>query len=849
MNFLLRSTSTIATQEVQPTKETQTEANYLSKAAIALEDLTNEEPSPESTSSEAHDADTIENGNGSRGVPSEKNHPQADIHTDVTENSGFIIIPYEEIPAHWTEAPDIHAFSTLDRGFVFPGEQIQILACLSAYKQDTEIITPFKIAAIMNKNGITKSPKNQNGNIEGETNSDSKVDTVDQNSEHGETVRKGGINSHKDISSGESLLRMEDHRRQTEEVLQKFKSSHFFARIAESNEPLWSRRKAQDAHLESSTAFEERLDVESSETASTVKRKNSLSTVVDRGLFEARSSGGLARRAVKCCSLSNGDIVVLLEVNVGVQFVRDPILEILQFEKCEEKQPTLENQTSPALNQDPCGELLKWLLPVDNSVSPPPRPITPPTSSSLSSVRSTPTKPTLSGSSSSQLFSFSNFKSYSMPSQPTNVTPPPTMTTPTDKPVFEPEDWNQFSFKKFMEGGKSGDEGLLSFRGVPLQRERFSVQCGLEGIFTPGRRWRRKIQLIQPAEIHSYSVDCNTDDLLCVNVKNVTPKDAPDVVVFVDAITIVFEEASKGGPPLYLPIACIECGSNFTLPNLALRKGEEHAFILKPATTLWKHPKGHTDSSLRPSRIHVGNASSSWHQPNNAEGKHTGSSADQYAVIVSCRCNYTESKLFFKHPTSWRPRVSRDLMISVTSEMSKETPGADGTQLPAQVLTLQASNMTSENLTLTVLAPASFTSPPSVVPLNPLSDFSELAEHKSTNRQGAVVHGLSPMFTHQGQRVETGSPSASVNPKTLPICDAVQSADLGCTHLWLQSRVPLGCVPSQSTATVKLEVLPLTDGIITLDSLQMEVKEKGLTYIPEQSLKIYATSSIATGMA
>jgi len=35
------------------------------------------------------------------------------------------------------------------------------------------------------------------------------------------------------------------------------------------------------------------------------------------------------------------------------------------------------------------------------------------------------------------------------------------------------------------------------------------------------------------------------------------------------------------------------------------------------------------------------------------------------------------------------------------------------------------------------------------------------------------------------------------------------------------------CVPSQSTATIKLELLPLTDGIITLDTLQINVKEKG----------------------
>ena len=36
------------------------------------------------------------------------------------------------------------------------------------------------------------------------------------------------------------------------------------------------------------------------------------------------------------------------------------------------------------------------------------------------------------------------------------------------------------------------------------------------------------------------------------------------------------------------------------------------------------------------------------------------------------------------------------------------------------------------------------------------------------------------------------------------------------------------CVPAQSTATIKLELLPLTDGIITLDTLQIDVKEKGI---------------------
>ena len=48
---------------------------------------------------------------------------------------------------------------------------------------------------------------------------------------------------------------------------------------------------------------------------------------------------------------------------------------------------------------------------------------------------------------------------------------------------------------------------------------------------------------------------------------------------------------------------------------------------------------------------------------------------------------------------------------------------------------------------------------------------------------------------------------------------------VACTAI--TSYVCIRCVPSQSTATIKLELLPLTDGIITLDSLQIGVKEKG----------------------
>ncbi|KAG8383118.1 hypothetical protein BUALT_Bualt05G0151500 [Buddleja alternifolia] len=841
MNFLMpRSNSQTAAQEQQSVKETQVEPNYASNNAATLEGLISGDSLTKSTSSETRNEESDEYGdeNGNGAGSSGKCNSQVDGHIDVAGADGLIIIPNKEVPENWTEAPDILSLRSLDRSFVFPGEQFQVFACLSAYKQDTEIIMPFKVAASMNKNGIGQSPPKLNGNSGGETNTVSEAvvaGIVGQDNQNGEITMKGEIDSQNDVSTGESLLRMEDQKRQTEQLLQRFKNSHFFGRITESNEPLWSKRRVQEACFKSSETFEEKLTGDSRETATTVRTKNPISAMIDKGKFDARTSGGVARGAANCCSLSNGDLVVLSQVNVGVEFVKDPVLEILQFEKYRERNLIVDSQDIlTSSNHDPYAELLKWLLPLDNSTRPPVRPVIPPTSSSSSSIRSTSTKHTkhaVSGTSGSQLFSFGHIRSYSMSSLPPNMTSPQSVTTPIAKTNFDPDDWNQFSFKKFADG-KNGKERLLSFRGVPLEPGRFSVQCGLEGIFTPGRRWRRRIELIQPVEIRSFSVDCTTDDLLCVHVKNVSPAHAPDIVVFIDAITIVFEEASKGGPPLFLSIACVEAGNDHALPNLALRRGEEHSFILKPATTLWKRPKGQNDIKLRPPHLSAGSAASSWHHSNN-EGKSSEPPADQYAVLVSCRCNYTESKLFFKQSISWRPRISRDLTISVASEMLSQTSACDGTQLPVQVLTLQASNLTSDNLTLTVLAPASFTSPPSVVslsnspasPLNPFADSAELGERVNSDRQGTVAHELSPVEDNM-----------------------VPNSDLGCTHLWLQSRVPLGCVPAQSTATIKLEVLPLTDGIIALDSLQIDVKEKGLTYIPEHSLKINATSSVATGV-
>jgi hypothetical protein len=211
---------------------------------------------------------------------------------------------------------------------------------------------------------------------------------------------------------------------------------------------------------------------------------------------------------------------VLLQVNVGVDFLRDPVIEILQFEKYQDRNLSSESlDNSVCASQDPCGELLKWLLPLDNTV-PPPRPLSPPPLSSASGIGNSSQKSTFSSSSGSQLFSFGNFRSYSMSSLPQNTAPSPgPVKAASAKPSFDLEEWDQFSSQKPSKSQKVGSEELLSFRGVALERERFSVRCGLEGIYIPGRRWRRKLEIIQPVEIHSFAADCNTDDLICVQIK------------------------------------------------------------------------------------------------------------------------------------------------------------------------------------------------------------------------------------------------------------------------------------------------------------------------------------------
>ncbi|KAF8669932.1 hypothetical protein HU200_051114 [Digitaria exilis] len=816
MNFLYRT----AVQPVAPELPRIPEDGS-PKPATTLEGLIIAEDSYQQPSPTRSEDGAANNGPGDIGTRSasldSKSPVSPGTHTDVAEDEGCITIPYKSLPDNWNDVLEMAQLQPLDRSFLFPGEQVHILACLSASQQDIQAISPFRIAAVMSTNGNSlqqspnkSSPVKSNGHDNGATGENGFQD--DDNDMQSVELNGEASPSEHDILETQSRLQMEDHKQQIELMLRRFRESNFFVRIAESDEPLWSKRKATTPKM-----ADGRSDSQGNSKAS---KSNLYNTISDKGIFDGSTSGGVARDTVKCYSLRNGDIVVVLQVNVGVNKLEDPVLEILQFEKSISSSCMPENLVDGLSdsNDDPCRELLSWLLPLDRTL--PPRSLAPPTlNPSISHKQSAP---------GSQIF---NFRSYSMPSAssiqtPNNIRPPPISESQEfmpEKPAKTPDIIN---------------DGQLSFRGVPLEAERYSVRCGLEGVYLPGKRWRRKVEIIQPIEVHSFAAKCTVENLLCVTVKNITPTHAKDIVVFIDAITIVFEEASKGGAPLSLPIASIEVGHGHSLPNLALRRGEEHSFILKPATMSSRERRTNSDAPLALSLPTMTGAALN---TTPKVGEPYVALSDQYAVLVSYRCNYTESKLFFKQATSWRPSAVSDLMISVSSELSLRNPslGARVPQLPVQVLTLEATNMTSENLTLTVLAPEASGSS-SVVSLNsapttPNGSFDGVNE--SAKRSGL---GKKEIGFRRLNSVLATSPKDTDNGG-----NRISNAS-GCTHLWLQSAVPLGCVPPRSSTTVKLELLPLSDGIITLDTLQITAREKGLTYIPEQSLEIHATSGISS---
>ncbi|KAJ7300099.1 hypothetical protein O6H91_Y074600 [Diphasiastrum complanatum] len=811
-------------------------------------------------------------------------------HEDVSSNEGGIFIPSCELSENWTSATDTSSLACLDRGFALPGEHLNIVVYLSSQDLSVpEVITPFKLAAVMNKTTCAQSSMShfENGiqektiGVAEDTNGAPHKLETQANSQYFPSPSENGVKASdtvlndggKGLDATESLIQ-EGQKKRSAQLLESFQTSHYFVRIAGPDEPLWKRRNFGGRRSSASSSNEGDDDA--------TYLMSSAAVLMEKQGYDPSVASGLCRCAVTCCSLENGDIVVVLEVTVAMDLPEnEAILEVLQFEQFRPERKRSTAGTAAVKASDAVGsseQLLQWLLPLDRPyVSP--SPPAPPSMSSV--VGSSPQKPSFSTSSNSTLFSFSHLRSPSQSSLSQNMSlsnSPATFLSPSPL-TYGPEVWDRMFPEKDFRMQETGSEGLLSFRGASLEPQRFSVCCGLEGLFVPGKRWRRKISVLRPIALESYFANCNTEDLICVLIENVIPPDIPGVTIFVDSINIICQSASSGSPSQQVPIACVEVGESHKLPGLALSSGEQHSFVLRPLTPSWKLPI-HEDGKNTPARFHQGYdgahpTSASQSTPTIAglqkfpEGNTSEIESSHYAVIVSCRCSHTESRLYFKHPLQWRPRPPRDLLLSVSLEDSTPTlvPNEALPQLKSQVVAVQATNLSSEDLDLTLLAPSSLLSSPFSVLSFPATNAPHLSSfrsfHERHNREpvkksgkegekhlSAQAQNLRSLSYPPAKQMETavGKSPLFFRERHISAADIVAENSPARSHLWLQSTVPLGRIPAHSTAVVRCDLLPLNDGIITLDTLHITNREHTTLYVPEYALQIHSTSSLASSI-
>ncbi|KAL3693771.1 hypothetical protein R1sor_007422 [Riccia sorocarpa] len=801
---------------------------------------------------------------------------------DFPVDEGSILVPYRDLPENWTSAPDMASLNFLDRDFVFPGEQFHILVYVPA--EDTaspERITPFNVAAALRaKQNTSGAPSASEGSTsgpvpEGQGNDVNDVKVAENETEEAKAVVTeqsfSSVNKTVEYNGGNSPPR-DGLKGRRQMLLESFRRSHFYVRVVggEDEPQLEKKQTETDVSTQGKSSSRNSKDLNKTVTL------GDNPVLMERGRFNPHAAGGLARNAVACTALANGDVVVLLQISMVADCLsKDAVLEVIQFEKYDPPAFTSSEYGQPHRRGgwDPSQGLLQWLLPLDRPSSPPP-------SAVVNSIHNSPTKLAISGGNST-IFSFSNLRTSSSgqlaPPPPASLAPapPPTYTPPT----YGPKDWDA-ALQERNAKTEVGSEGLLSFRGAVLEPQRFSAHCGLEGPHVPGKKWKRRVSVVQPIKLDSYFAQCNAQDLICVLVENILPPTgrSADVVIYVDSVNIVCQSAPPGSPPFPVPIACLEVGDDKQLPGLALRVGEQHSFILRPTNPAWKPtaPNGSKSESAGSSGRYEIQPLGGTLLGRSKNGKDVLSAlpeGGEYAVIVSCHCSHTESRLHYKHPLQWRPRPPRDLLLSVSLGNAATDFCSNETQplFKPQVVTVQATNLTSQDMNLTLLAPSSLAnSPLSMVSFpgptadSPITTYSkqksfkpvplhdeEKKETTATDRPESPDQYLDLPPVRRMESVIGMSPTVMFRERNVSAADIVADNSPARSHLWLQSTVPLGCVPAHSTTAVKCDILPLTDGIITLDTLHLAANGHGedALYIPESPLQIYATSSIATGVA
>ncbi|KAH7277011.1 hypothetical protein KP509_39G030300 [Ceratopteris richardii] len=798
-----------------------------------------------------------------------KNWISIEEHMDVPEDGGGILVPCGELPETWRAKGDVSLLMNMDRGFVFPGECMSIVVYVSLHDPSMpEIITPFRVAAMLEKINVNGKG---NSKISSLSTSQDAMDTkLDEEKQHSTDKVDFPQNS---LTAGRKVFTVEENKDRKAALLHAFQNSHFFAKISETDEQILKAEEIDDAALSTS----------SSEHKKSFESVEPVPVVMEGGDFDSRYAGGVARSAT-CYSLENGDIAVVLQVSVPTDLKGNVMLEVLQFEQPGKFGAVshLEKDMQRTSDLQNCSkssdQLLQWLLPLDNS---PFSSVSGMGVTSASSISSASQRGTLSSSSGSTLFSFANLRTYSSGSSSQNAQSA-SITAASQLSSAYGSEWEHSTLQRSARGHSTEKEALLSFRGTQLEPQRFSVHCGLEGLYVPGWRWRRRLEIIEPVAIKSYVADCNTKELICVTVENVVPKHIAEVVIIIDSISIICQAPGSTSAASSVPIACIEVGENHKLPGLSLRPQEQHSFVLKPSPHASYSNKAGVASPGLLHNAHTAkpSAPSSWVSGKQRLKDHGSSyyeDTGSYAVLVSCRCNQSESSLHFKHKIKWKPRSPRDLLLSLSLESASKPELSTGS-LPTfvpKVVTVQATNLTSDSLNLTLLAPSSKYSGSSLPApavssseLPRISSFMSFHQRKewpiTKSKEDISEKDLKDAETTSGGRPISLQRSLSLPPakpiesimgitprvvkeRAISAVDIAAENNSGQTHLWLQSIIPLGCVPPLSTTAIRCELLPLTDGIITLDTLNISTEERDV-YYPEKPLQIYATSSIGIGI-
>lgn len=203
------------------------------------------------------------------------------------------------------------------------GEQFHIL--VHARAEDPagpEIVTPFKVAAAMNKFAAKKAQEAASGASEGDKETGGGDTTPNDGESLAEELGKAewelkskevrersegisAIQSAEYSSSPTAVLQQEAKKTRTLALLETFRKSHYYVRVSEADEPLWKNRAVRAADP-SSPAVEGRVPDGPNE----VGTHGCTPVPVEWGSFDPQSAGGIARRLVGCSLLDNGDIVV-----------------------------------------------------------------------------------------------------------------------------------------------------------------------------------------------------------------------------------------------------------------------------------------------------------------------------------------------------------------------------------------------------------------------------------------------------------------------------------------------------------------------------------------------------------